>query len=273
MKTKLGTYLAWIASSLVVGAAPGYETLPTREIVSAYNGMNDKLVLMLEIDKSSEVVSNSFSVFSAGWIHSEVAIQPLLDLLCATNAVEPKSASWIPVSVFDWANGNFPENPQCKPYYVVPPTPASAALTWTPISMQRLVDEIDASETGSRRAELLAWVAAARFGTNFLECAASKASQGNEAWIYVSEFAKTNLLNAKPFPLRQFRPRMPAIIVGKYDNMVKELRKRLATAKENADEPELQTIRSALIKLGAETDGTQIGEACYSGLLLPDELK
>ena len=257
MKTKLESLLVWITSALIAYAATGYEASSIDDIVSEYDAINAKLVIMLQNDNSNEVISNSFAVFSAGWIHSKTAIPVLLDLLCATNAVEPKSASWVAVSVLDWADGIFPDNPRCKPYYVIPPTPASAALTQTPVSMEVLTEAILHSEKGSRRMELLAWVAAARFGTNFVEHAASMAALGNDKWNYVSEYAKTKLLNAKPFPIRQFRPRMPSIIVDKYDNLAKELRRRLAAAKENGDESEVETILSALKELGVETPNNE----------------
>lgn len=232
------------------GARVSNDSIPS--VLDNYRILDRSLVASIETNNSETLILNPFPIFAAGWIHSRESIPILIQYICATNGSEQKSASWVPVSALDWADGKLPDNPFCKPYYVIPPTPASAALTQTPVSMEVLTEAIHHSEKGSRRTELLAWVAAARFGTNFLEHAASMAAQGNDTWTYVSEYVKTKLLNAKPFPIRQFRPRMPSIIVDKYDHLVRELRRCLEVAKENGNESEIEIILSALKELGVE---------------------
>ncbi len=255
--------LALAAAPAAVQGRTGFEALSVEEMLGRYRAVDEALVPLLRKDNDENVISNPFAVFSAGWIHSKASVPVLLDLLCATNPVEPKSASWVPVSALDWADDRFPDNPCCKPYYVIPPTPASSALTLTPVPLERLEEEIEGAKTGSRRAELLAWVATARFGTNFLERAASKAESGNAKWGFVAEYTKEKLSNAKPFPMSQFRSRMPSSVADQYDNLLRELKRRIEIAGENGDGPETASLRAALAELGADT-----GETLRAAVLL-----
>lgn len=225
---------------------------------------------MEHINRNNSTVSitNTSAIWTAGWIHSKEAVPSLLKILCAQPTETNAPRNTIPVSAMDFVRGVLPDTSHVHSapwmFYVVPPTPASAALTQTPVSLDTLVTELEQSETATERMKLLSWIAMAKYGSEFLSKAESRTIAGNDKWQWIFDYANTNLVGAVPFDLTQFGNEVWSDAEWAHRQIVEEMRRRIKEGKEKNDDALVREATEALIEIGELPDLSESKEAGQS---------
>lgn len=233
------------------------EEIDFDSILGRYHRSGVELSAKISDSVHQGVVTNTGFLYSAALMHAAEPIPVLLEMLESQPDSENIPSSWIRISLLDYINNNWPSPRDARSplrFYIVPPSPASAALTQMPISLQMLEAEIDSTETGSRRAELLAWIASAKYGTNFLALAETKAVSGCDQWKQIQIYALTNNLTLSPlFPVSQFRRMLPPTFIEPYERDIRILKKHLEDARKSGLTEEIEKTEAVLSEMGEPT--------------------
>lgn len=247
--------------------AANLSSLSDSALLSRHRELEARLIRHVRMNNSPIAITNASAMYTAAWIGSSEAVPVLLEMLCATKETRAFPERAVPVSALDWSRGNLPSLSD-KPsapcwFYVVPPTPAAAALTQSPVRLEMLMEELEQSEIDSERMRLLAWVAMAKYGIGFSTEAAGRAFDGNGKWKWILEYSRTNLYGASPFDLQQFRPEIWSDVVWEHDRIVAELRRRFESGKQSGDAARLASATEALSEIGElpcspQNDGTVV---------------
>lgn len=243
------------------------------ELIEAHRAWESKIEERIKRDNSSQTVTNASAIYTAAAIHSRKSIPTLLALICAKplNQSIPKRA--IPVSAIDYSKGILPDESQVHwaPawYYIVPPSPASAALTQTPIDIETLVSELSSSEIASERMQLLAWVAMAKFGDSFLDRVREKQSDDDALtdvlkWNWILDYSSTNLIGSVPFDFRQFSNKVWSDAVVFHKKLTTELRRRVQLGQTTGDNDLVAEATNALIEIGEQIESSGNNEMAKS---------
>ena len=252
----------------VVGANDFLKTISLEGFRTIYGDLERENLALIQTTGNSGVVSNVFPVYMAGYMHSTSAIPILLERLEWPGANEP-------VKMYGRASGDSPINdfheiriglasrlPQ-------PPTPAVGALTQIPIPWETIRQELECSQSATRRQELLAWVASVRAPDAFASWLANALQADSNRWGYVASYAATNLVGRKPFYMGSYSTCrdfccMEAKVL--YDDCVAELRRR---AQDNLSQTDLEAIVAILSTMGQPMEEPSINQIFQAVELLP----
>ncbi len=238
------------------------------ELILRNKAWENRLIEHIKQHNSNESITNASAIWTAGWIHSKEVVPLLLEMVCAQPVEAKIPRNGIPVSAMNFVRGVLPDTSHvhsspCR-FYVVPPTPASAALTQTPVRLETLEFELEKSKTASERMRLLSWIAMAKYGSEFLSKAESRTIAGNDKWQWIFDYANTNLVGAVPFDLTQFGNEVWSDAEWAHRQIVEEMRRRIKEGKEKNDDALVREATEALIEIGELPDLSESKEAGQS---------
>lgn len=238
--------------------ADGVSSCSIKDLVSRNKTVETYLAEHIKQHNSNSSITNATAIWTAGWIHSKEVVPLLLEMVCAQPVEAKIPRNGVPVSAMNFVRGVLPDTSHVHSapwmFYVIPPTPASAALTQTPVSLDTLVIELEQSETASERMKLLSWVAMAKYGADFFAKAESRTTDGDEKWQWIFNYANTNLIGAVPFDLTQFGNEVWSDAEWEHRQIVEELRRRIKAGKEKNDDALVREATEALIEIGELPD-------------------
>jgi len=298
MKTKQTVLILAILCGCLAHANDrfGLRNKSCQELLALYNEVDSSIFSRIQMEASTQVVSNVFSIYAAGYIHSSLAIEYLLDI------IDIPGENDIPKMYYEFQNTpSISEKPKTIQPIIntptrnpKPPSPSVAALTQMPVTLARIENELEKSQQGTRKQELLSYVALVKFEETFLGWLFDKAEGNPEKWRQLYLYCQQQKAKVQSFSMDIYRamihkqfPREIALydslvseLASRFllvvkneekekldiletmnaignDRIVIELERRLAAAKENGDESEVETILSALKELGVETPNNE----------------
>lgn len=249
------TVLALVAMSND-SSAVDFSAAEAAKCLSTYSRIERRLCELIIGSSSPSVVSNVFAVYGVGYIHSSNAIPILIDIVSAEGLNEPGR---LYSDKTPWDEPAVPERGEVHSVsfnlsiYPKPPTPAVGALTQMPVSLEALELAISADTTDNRSQEMLAWVAAAKYGTLFFDWLHNEYKDTPEKWQTLKDFADKRLVGRKLFSMEIYSQQLKKQFgsdIWEYDEMVRSLRKQAKDAKENSDEISYERIVSCLGAMG-----------------------
>jgi hypothetical protein len=117
-----------------------------------------------------------------------------------------------------------------------------------------LTNRIVQAGVGTRRAELLVWVASAKFGSEFRAILDAEMETKDPLWTWANEIEKGFFLRPMPFAFREFAFRFPKEDMEEYLRIFRFLRS-LAESAEAAGDPDFfQQAKDALVEIGHPYD-------------------
>ena len=253
----------------VVGGANDFlKTIPLEGFRTIYGDLERDNLALIQTTGGNGVVSNVFPVYMAGYMHSTSAIPILLERLEWPGANEP-------IKMYGRVSGDLTINdfheiriglasrlPQ-------PPTPAVGALTQIPIPWETIRQEMECSQSATRRQELLAWVASVQAPDAFASWLADAMQADSNRWGYVASYAATNLVGRKPFYMGSYSTCRDFCCVeakALYDGCVVELRRRV---QDNPSQPNLEAIAAILSTMGQTIETPTMNQIFQAVELLP----
>ncbi len=184
-----------------------------------------------------------FPVYLSGWIQATNAVPTLLAVLelpRGTNDVGTYRGYYSPIVT--------------TPRPPTPPTPAAGALSIGPVSLETLTNELVRAEAASRRAELLLWVAMAKYGEDFTQIVTNGVAVGDSLWIWARDKGTSFEIIPRPFRFRAFAFRFPKEEMETYLHIFHELRSVAEAAEAAGDEELFQQAKDALQEIGHPYD-------------------
>ena len=207
-----------------------------------YRQLCEKTLLALAETSAGTNIVDVFPVYLSGWIQATNAVPTLLDILevpRGTNDVGTCCGYYGPIVT--------------TPRPPTPPTPAAGALSIGPVTLDTLTDQLCLAEMGSPRAELLLWVAMAKFGEDFDQIVTNGAS-GNPPWIWARERGPLFQPPPRPFQFRAFAFRFPKEDMDCYLNIFKILRQTAESAEAAGFDDLFEAATNALLEIGHPYD-------------------
>lgn len=216
-------------------------------VISDYRRLCDRtLQAVLETSSGTNIV-DVFPVYLSGWIQATNAVPVLLDIVDVPRGTNDVGSCG---GYYRWGVITTPRPP-------TPPTPAAGALSIGPVDLATLTNRITQAGAGTRRAELLVWVAEAKFGDRFHSIIDAGVASNDPLWVWVQDCIPRLLPPPRPFLFREFAFRFPKEDMEEYLRIFRFLRS-LAESAESAGDPDFfRQAKDALIEIGHPYDEDQ----------------
>ena len=221
------------------------------EGLSRYRVLCAEATNALEADNLATNV-DVYPVYFAGWLHASNTIPVLLERLEYPGANEPGKRSIVPRC------GNI--NPivitRGSSIPPAPPTPAAGALSQLPLDFVAFTNLICLAGN-TRRAELLAWSATARYGSMFTQFMDNEAAKNTEPWVWISDVRRREWEPTPSVWLINYRNKFPKAASDEYVQIFESFRALAEQAEQNGDAEELNRCKAALAEIGHPFDEDQ----------------
>lgn len=225
-----------LLSRTVTGEAPS--------VLADYRCLCDRTLQALLDTSSGTNIVDVFPVYLSGWIQATNAVPVLLDIVEIPRGTNDVGS----------CGGYYRGGIVTTPRPPTPPTPAAGALSIGPVDLATLTNRIVQAGVGTRRAELLVWVASAKFGSEFRAILDAEMETKDPLWTWANEIEKGFFLRPMPFAFREFAFRFPKEDMEEYLRIFRFLRS-LAESAEAAGDPDFfQQAKDALVEIGHPYD-------------------
>ena len=194
--------------------------------------------------------------YFAGWINATNAVSQLLEDLELPSS-DARAVAWR-AKVDAWrdakraGNGSAPRPVADDRVgkFRFPPTPAAGALAMMPIPVHEFTNMILEAGAGTRRAELLAWAAAARHGEAFDKTVGDAAETTDPLWIWVRGFREDYRPWTWQVPAERYAGMFPPRDKELFERTVSELERIAADAARTGDAGVISRCGEALSEMG-----------------------